>query len=103
MNITDPAFGNTEHKMAKKKKKCFFSPEILSPPYIQLIRLRERFKKIWTKTSVQWKGEWKKVEGENILRFSSHRQFIIEIEFLMQHLVNPFCSVNVLIHYIEKL
>lgn len=48
-------------------------------------------------------GGVEKVEGENSLRFSSPRQFIIEIEFLMQHLVNPFCSVNVLIHYIEKL
>jgi len=56
LNITDPAFENTEHKTAKNE--CFFSPEILSPPYIQLIRLRERFKKIWRrKKKLQCNGK----------------------------------------------
>lgn len=99
LNITEPAFGNT-----RQENECFLVQKSFHPN-IQKIRLKERFKKISTKKKnfSAMEGGVEKVGVQNTLWFSSPRQFIIEIEFLMQHLVNSFCSVNVLIHYIEKL
>lgn len=48
LNITDPALGKGNAQ--QDEKWMLFSLKILSPSHIQQIRLRERFKKILTRT-----------------------------------------------------
>lgn len=48
LNITDPALGKGDAQ--QDEKWMLFRLEILSPSHIQQIRLRERFKKILTRT-----------------------------------------------------
>lgn len=71
LNITDPALGKGNAQ--QDEKWMLFSLKILSPSHIQQIRLRERFKKILTRTKKKLLSH-----GRGWVEEGGREQFVIQ-------------------------